>query len=758
MTDQPSTESLAAKAAGPQKPELLAPAGDMTALQAALVAGADAVYLGLTTLNARRRARNFSPDEFREAVAAAHARGVRVYLTLNIDIAERELGQAARSLELARQCSVDGVLIRDPALIALRPEFPELEFHFSTQTCLANSADVAAARELGAARVVLARELTLAEIAAASAVPGIGTEVFVQGALCFCVSGRCLLSSWVGGRSGNRGSCTSPCRVPWTVDEQPSGTPFSMRDLGTVHRLDDLRSAGVAALKIEGRLKTADWVRQAVDLYRRGLDGELVDPRTPQSAGLGAYTGRLLTSGYLDGQRDELTGVAGREARKPLPPPDPGGLAASGSDAPAAQALGPHGTLPQPPGDENDAGLFPPACCGDSESDSEMESERLADDRPPAAGSGKKEWTYDLELLTAGKSIECRCQCRSITETWTMPKTVIRRQHKAVSLDHLLRYLTNSPQAGCELGQGATDDPKFLLVPRGRNALIDRITKVIQRARKVRPPALDIELPASVSAILEKGEPHPANRRWLGGDADRVRLEAEAVEPFLEAIRPDAVIVEGLAAESVRSVQRACRRVPLIVALPQVFFEDDIPVLQELLRQCLRLRVAVEVNSWGGWRLGKAAGVRMEGGPGLAVLNSLAARRLVHCGLECVTLSLEGDRKQWEELTAGCSASTSLVVFGRPPLLTTRAQFPERIAGAVFEDRRGVRLLPRLERGLWVFRPQQPFDLRGCNNERIRVRHLVIDLVGSPDPQAEWRDQRPRTPQKFRFNYDRELA
>jgi putative protease len=136
---------------------------------------------------------------------------------LNTDVTERELGQAARIMELARQCGVDAVLVRDPALVALGAAYPELPLHFSTQTCMACSADVSAARELGASRVVLARELTLREIAAASAVPGIETEVFVQGAMCFSVSGRCLLSSWVGGRSGNRGACTSPCRVPWSA-------------------------------------------------------------------------------------------------------------------------------------------------------------------------------------------------------------------------------------------------------------------------------------------------------------------------------------------------------------------------------------------------------------------------------------------------------------------------------------------------------------------------------------------------------------
>ncbi len=218
--------------------------------------------------NAQRppRARNFRQEELAPAIGAAHARGAKAYLTLNVDLAERELGQAARILELARQAQADGVLIRDPALLALRPEFPELEFHFSTQTAATSSADVAAAAALGAARVVLAREMTLAEIARASAVPGIGTEVFVQGALCFSVSGRCLLSSWAGGHSGNRGTCASPCRVPWTIDGREAETPLSMHDLATTERLAELRRASVAALKIEGRLKSAAWVRRAVEI------------------------------------------------------------------------------------------------------------------------------------------------------------------------------------------------------------------------------------------------------------------------------------------------------------------------------------------------------------------------------------------------------------------------------------------------------------------------------------------------------------
>ncbi|MBC7335452.1 MAG: U32 family peptidase, partial [Clostridia bacterium] len=207
--------------------EILAPAGDWNALRAAVAAGADAVYFGLENLNARRRARNFTLEEARQAVEFLHGHGCRAYLTLNTDISYRELGLAIAVLHHAADIGVDAILVRDPALLAFRKAFPQLEFHFSTQTCMANSADVAAAAELGATRVVLARELSLEEIRRIARQSPIELEVFGQGALCFSVSGRCLMSSWVGGRSGNRGLCASPCRVPWTVDGQQVGHPLS---------------------------------------------------------------------------------------------------------------------------------------------------------------------------------------------------------------------------------------------------------------------------------------------------------------------------------------------------------------------------------------------------------------------------------------------------------------------------------------------------------------------------------------------------
>ncbi|MBN2578921.1 MAG: U32 family peptidase [Pirellulales bacterium] len=708
----------------PRSLELLAPAGDAAALQAALEAGADAVYFGLKLLNARRRAKNFSPEEFSQAVRTAHDRSARAYLTLNTDLTERELGQAARILEFARQCGVDAVLVRDPALLALRPEYPEMEFHFSTQSCPANGADVAAAAALGAGRVVLAREMTLDEITAASATPGVATEVFVQGALCYSVSGRCLLSSWIGGRSGNRGACTSPCRVPWSESETSTDTPFSMRDLTAIDRLTELQNAGVAALKIEGRLKNAAWVRRAVTLYRRALNGESGNELRAEAESLGDYTGRLLTADYLDGRRDRLTGLA--EGRMSSPLPDHGvvsgeGQGEGGSDNPNS----PH---PNP---------F----------------------RAPTEGwSGEGTNYYDFTMTFEPKGIVCRCTCGPRTEEWTIPKTVVKRAHKAVSIGAFFERLERSAIDGLQLGLGETNDSNFLLVPRAVNALVGRIVAVVRRAQKSPEEFIRLDLPSEVRRRIEPVTPHAANRLALGQKPDRVRIEAWQAAAFLKHVQSQGLVVEGATLRRLPQLVELGKRTQVVIALPPVFFEEDIPEVRKLLTACKSHRLPVEVNSWGGWHLARAAGVTMEAGPGLPVLNSLAARKLGELGIRCVTLSPEADRRQFEAVTARCPVPCSLIVFGRPPLLTTRVQMPDRLLDVELSDRRGARLLGRRERGLTVFRPVEPFELRGSTNEKIRVKHLVVDLTGSPDPVADWNNVPLPGDRPFRFNYDRTLA
>jgi hypothetical protein len=360
--------------------------------------------------------------------------------------------------------------------------------------------------------------------------------------------------------------------------------------------------------------------------------------------------------------------------------------------------------------------------------------------------------------MITDRAIEFHCHCSGQTFDWTMPKTVIHRPNKAVSVADVFHWLDEMPIQGRRLGEAVTNDPEFLMVRRATSALSDRISASLRQVRKPADTQVRIELPPTVRERMEKRLPAPSNTRILGDSPNRARLETSTVAAFVQKVQPSAIILEGLTARKIETMQATCGNMPFVAALPSIFFEEEIPGIRELLAECAQAKVPVEVNSWGGWLLAQQAGVVMEAGQGMAVLNALAARQLASLGLRCVTLSPEADRRQLEELTSRCDVPCSLIVFGRPSLFTTRADLPEdEIAGKVLADRRGARLMPRRERGLWTFRPADPFDLRDCRNERIHAQHLVVDLVGSTDPVGEWRQQTEQG-SAFHFNYDRTLA
>lgn len=251
--------------------ELLAPAGDMDALKAAVQSGADAVYLGAGNFNARRNASNFEGAALEAAVAYCHARGVKVHVTLNTLVREDEL-EALEATICALNCSgADAVIVQDFGVArAVREIAPDLQLHASTQMAVHNAQGVRFLAGQGFDRVVLAREMDYKEMAACAG-QGAEIEAFVHGALCVACSGQCLMSSLVGGRSGNRGLCAQPCRLPWRLDGH-EGYLLSTRDLCGLESLARLRDAGVDSLKIEGRLKRAEYVAATVSAYRRALD------------------------------------------------------------------------------------------------------------------------------------------------------------------------------------------------------------------------------------------------------------------------------------------------------------------------------------------------------------------------------------------------------------------------------------------------------------------------------------------------------
>ena len=261
-------------------PEVLAPAGSRQALEAAVRAGADAVYLGLTDFNARRTAGNFDAAALQEAAAFCRARGVKCYLAFNTELLDGELPRAEQALCAAGAAGVDAVIVQDLAAAALvRRCVPGAALHASTQMSVHSPAGIRQLAALGFSRAILAREMSLAELRAAAKESPIELEVFVHGALCMSVSGQCYMSAFLGGRSGNRGLCAGPCRLPFSAARCPREGDFhlSLKDHSHLSSLPALREAGITSVKIEGRLRGPEYVAAAVAACVAARDGAPYD-------------------------------------------------------------------------------------------------------------------------------------------------------------------------------------------------------------------------------------------------------------------------------------------------------------------------------------------------------------------------------------------------------------------------------------------------------------------------------------------------
>lgn len=252
--------------------ELLSPAGNREALGAAIACGADAVYLGYTAFGARSYAGNFDKDQLREALDFAHERGRKIYVTVNTLVKQSEIDDLADVLELLCTLGADAIIVQDAGVARIAQErFPELTLHASTQMTVNNAQGARLLHDMGFARVVPARECPLSELRK-MADTGVEIEAFAHGALCVAVSGQCLFSSMIGGRSGNRGRCAQPCRLPYRLDDGTSGYLLSTKDLMLIDRIPEMRDAGVYSFKLEGRMKRPEYVGVITRAYREAID------------------------------------------------------------------------------------------------------------------------------------------------------------------------------------------------------------------------------------------------------------------------------------------------------------------------------------------------------------------------------------------------------------------------------------------------------------------------------------------------------
>lgn len=283
----------------------------MDSLISGVYSGADAVYMGWSQLNARRNAKNFTREEFLQGASFCRARGVKVYMTLNTTVYDRELEQVKEALRLACEAQVTGVIVQDMGVAALARELcPELPLHGSTQMVVHSLSGALALKELGYECAVLARELSGREIALITKESGIPTEVFVHGALCMCVSGQCYMSAMIGERSGNRGTCAQACRLPFSPTGNKEEYALSLKDSCLIPKLQEISRMGVSTLKIEGRMKRPEYVAAAVDACRKALDSQPVDYTALQSV----FSRSGFTTGYYDGKlTQDMFGTRSKE-------------------------------------------------------------------------------------------------------------------------------------------------------------------------------------------------------------------------------------------------------------------------------------------------------------------------------------------------------------------------------------------------------------------------------------------------------------
>ena len=290
--------------------ELLSPAGSPEGVIAAVQNGADAVYMGMGAFNARRGAKNFTDEEFVKAVRYCHVRGCKVYVTLNTLVNDREMRDAVAAAKLASDAGADALIVQDLGMsYAIRCALPDIPLHASTQMSLHNLAGVEAAAEMGITRAVLARELSFEQIRFITKNASIETEVFVHGALCFCHSGQCYMSALIGRRSGNRGLCAQPCRLQYSLGGRMDDHPLSLKDNCLVDQIRRLEEAGVASLKIEGRMKRPEYTGIVTGVYAKAIREQRNPDQEEMELLEKTFSRQGFTQGYFIGDKLDMFGV-----------------------------------------------------------------------------------------------------------------------------------------------------------------------------------------------------------------------------------------------------------------------------------------------------------------------------------------------------------------------------------------------------------------------------------------------------------------
>ena len=587
--------------------ELLCPAGSPESLRAAVQNGAGAVYLGWGDFNARRNAKNFTDEEFTDAVFYCHERGVRVYLTLNTLLADRELPRAVETARRASALGVDAVLVQDWGLLALlRAALPDLPLHASTQMSLFTSGGACEAARDGLERVVIARECSRDEIAAICKNCSAEIEIFGHGALCMCYSGQCAMSALIGGRSGNRGKCAQPCRLPYGVDE-PAGNryPLSLKDSCLAADLAAMERMGVACLKLEGRMKRPEYVAVVTRIYA----GLLREHRTPSAAELDELEQAFSRSGFTDWYWRGKKG-AGMFGIRPENTPEPKELFC------AAKAA------------------------------YDKENLRLTAVR------------FDCRIAA---KIPCRLTAsdadgHTVTVTGDVPEPARARALSAEDTAERLKK-TGGSAYRCE-GADVTADSGLFLSAAALNALRRNALSALSQVRAAVPARRELPVPDLCAA-----DDTPKTPQFTISMADPAQLTPELLE-----FHPARVLLPLDVFETLDALPSAPAE--WCAVLPRVWRDSDETYLLSLLKRARRAGVTgVLLGNLGHFPLARNCGLALYGDFGLNVFNSRSLEYLGKKGLSSACLSFELRGAQIRDMKK--PIPTESIVYGRLPLMIT---------------------------------------------------------------------------------------
>ena len=635
--------------------ELLSPAGGFDSLIAAVQTGADAVYMGFGAFNARRSAKNFTDEEFASAVSYCHLRGVRVFLTLNTLLTDRELVQAADALKKACAMGVDAILVQDWGLLTLAREIvPDVPLHASTQMSLFTLGGANEAAALGMERVVLARELNRDEVREICAGCPAEIEIFVHGALCMCYSGQCEMSAVVGERSGNRGACAQPCRLPYGVNGPcRGGHPLSLKDANLSAYLAEMDKMGVACLKLEGRMKRPEYVAVITGIYRRLLD-EKRRPTAEESRRLEqAFSRSGFTDGYWLGKKGpQMFGTRPENAPEPKE-------------------------------------LF-------AEARAQYEN-----------GRENRKIPVSLAIrVQAGKPVSLAVACQSnngLMNVWAQGPVPETARSRALTAEELRERLSKTGGTVFTVEQFRAELDDGLMLPASvinglrRDALEELKQRLEQdwflrrmspwqkeELRQGRDPHVRRVLEAA--ALPEAPEP-PADMGFTCSV-----LKAEQVTAALLAEKPAIVYVP---IEELERLDAGLDwgETELCAVLPRIFRTADEPVLRQLLARHPEA-TAVAVGNLGHLPIVRGLGRTLRGDFGLNIFNSRALLFWRKQGLSSATASFELRWQQVRDLNKHLPCEA--IVYGRLPLMVmencvTRCNVGcTHGAGSVLTDRTGA--------------------------------------------------------------------